>query len=136
MLRPSLLPVGGRIVAGAFGLAFAGIGLAILGAMWGPIGPFGGEFGGPPLFFRIFASLIAIPFVAVGGTALFAAVAGASPISPIERLARAARRTEGRASYSCPHCGSPLSDGAEVSPHGDAKCAHCAAWFNVHGDGS
>ena len=25
------------------------------------------------------------------------------------------------------------SDGADVSPHGDAKCAHCAAWFNVHG---
>jgi hypothetical protein len=34
--------------------------------------------------------------------------------------------------FACPRCGAALGEGAEVSPHGDVKCAYCQSWFNVH----
>ena len=33
----------------------------------------------------------------------------------------------------CPHCLEGLDPRTPVSPHGDVKCGHCHAWFNVHG---
>ncbi len=38
-----------------------------------------------------------------------------------------------RVSYTCQHCGAPLGEGVEVSPHGDVKCNYCNTWFNIHG---
>ncbi len=39
---------------------------------------------------------------------------------------------EGKGNYACPSCGASLTDNADVSPLGDAKCGHCGRWFNVH----
>ncbi|MFO0899561.1 MAG: hypothetical protein U0836_19205 [Pirellulales bacterium] len=130
--------LGARIVGGVFGFTFAGIGLAVLGFMWGFLGgdAFGG-FGGPPLFFRIFASLIALPFVVVGGAALLAAITGkamaSTPAGIVQGIATRSNATPTAARYECPQCSSPLADRSDVSPHGDAKCGHCGSWFNVHG---
>lgn len=63
----------GRFIGGVFGLVFAGIGLTVIIFLWGA--PFG-EFGSPPVIFRIFGSFIAIAFVAMGGGAAFAAITG------------------------------------------------------------
>jgi DNA-directed RNA polymerase subunit RPC12/RpoP len=45
---------------------------------------------------------------------------------------KAASQQERRVAYHCPACGAPLAEGADVSPHGDAKCTHCGSWFNIH----
>ncbi len=126
-----------RIAGGVIGFAFGGIGLVVLAFMWGLLGDDG--FARPPLFFRLFASLIALPFVALGGAALFAAlsgnVLGGAKNGLLEDVAAQARGTlpDSGGTYQCPQCSSPLADRADVSPHGDAKCGHCGAWFNVHG---
>ncbi len=93
--------------------------------------PFG-EFGAPPLFFRVFGSLVALPFVAIGGTAAYNAVTGKSVglAGPGKASAKGSPTGVG---YQCPSCGAPLPSDAEVSPHGDVKCSHCNRWFNVHG---
>ena len=132
--------LGARIFSGVIGVTFGGIGLAVLGFMWGFLGgdAFGG-FGGPPLFFRIFASLIALPFVALGAAALLAAVTGkamgSTPTGIVQGIATRsnASPTPAAARYECPQCSSPLADRSDVSPHGDARCAHCGSWFNIHG---
>jgi DNA-directed RNA polymerase subunit RPC12/RpoP len=38
----------------------------------------------------------------------------------------------GAVGYQCAHCGATLGEQADVSPHGDVKCAHCGRWFNIH----
>jgi DNA-directed RNA polymerase subunit RPC12/RpoP len=119
------------------GIVPLGIGLTVLGFMWGA--PFG-EFGSPPLFFRIFASFIALGFVMFGGAMLFG-----SHLATPERMAGMARRlrdAQGQvpppvepsssAGYRCVHCSAPLGEGADVSPSGDVKCTHCGKWFNIH----
>jgi hypothetical protein len=137
MSHSSPAPVSARIASGVIGVAFGGIGLVVLAFMWGLLGD--DDFARPPLFFRLFASLIALPFVAVGGAALFAAItgntSGGGKGALIEGTATQARGTlpDTSGSFQCPHCSSPLADRAEVSPHGDAKCGHCGSWFNVHG---
>ncbi len=127
-----------RILAGTFGFTFCGVGLAVLGFLW--LSPFG-HFHSPPLFFRIFGSFIAIPFVAIGGTALYTAITGKSMIEKqFERLHQFARELQKHApssdapfspgSLACPHCGAPIGQ-AEISPSGDVKCTHCNNWYNV-----
>jgi len=124
------------------GIVPLGIGITVIAFLWGA--PFG-EFGSPPLFFRVFGSFIALAFVMVGAGILFGgAMKARSRI--FDRLADAARRqpqqdreedhTSDRPSgrYTCPRCGAPLADGADVSPHGDVKCAYCTSWFNIHGE--
>lgn len=122
-----------------FGIAPFGIGLTTLGFLW--LSPWN-EFGSPPLFFRIFGSFVAFPFVVIGGGILFG-----NHTSLIERMKTLKREMEesGLATptssssssppvlgkLKCPNCGS--SPGAsEVSPHGDVKCEHCSRWYNVH----
>jgi hypothetical protein len=107
----------GAAVAGIFGV----IGLCVIGFM-ATMDPH--EFGTPPLFFRIFASLIGLAFVIVGfGGAAGALRAKAAPHPP----GTSAPRT----GYQCPHCGAGLGK-AEVSPSGDIKCAYCHKWYNIH----
>jgi hypothetical protein len=129
-----------KFVGGAMGLIFAGIGITTLAFLWGM--PFG-EFGSPPLFFRVFASFIALSFVIMGGAAFYGIIIGKNisgnfPASiaedgePDEDQPDDSRQNTPPA-YTCPKCGAPLAEGAEVSPHGDIRCGYCNAWFNIHG---
>lgn len=123
------------VLGGVIGLVFAAIGLVVIGNLW-----IGDEFGRPPIFFRLVGSLIALVFVLVGGTIAHRAWAAhkASP-EELHRLIQTWRRNDGGQqppagnNYTCPRCAAPLAEGAEVSPHGDVKCSHCGAWFNIHG---
>jgi hypothetical protein len=124
-----------------FGIVPLGIGLTVLGFLW--LAPFD-QFGSPPLFFRLFGSFVALGFILQG----WAMVSGA--VTDPRRLKKWAGQFDGlmnrqtgsneRAGepdaaygYLCSHCGAPLDQSAEVSPHGDVKCSHCGKWFNVHG---
>jgi hypothetical protein len=132
---------GQAILGVIFGLVFFGIGISVMVFVWTASG-----FGAPPLFFRIVATLIAIPFVAVGGLSAYSSIlvlmgnlAAAEQIANLLQKPGHANTQDNpsagsgsRASYVCPSCGAPLSQGADVSPHGDVKCPHCARWFNVH----
>jgi hypothetical protein len=129
---PNVQTGAGRVMGTVVGLAFAGIGLTVLVFMWAA--PFG-EFGSPPLFFRIFASFIAIVFVAVGGGGAVKSVKIRPPtLTDVEATATPAQPNapKPQAGYICPHCGAPLGDRVEVSPSGDAKCGFCGRWFNIH----
>lgn len=132
------VPAAAMLVMRVFGFAFGGIGVAVLCFLWGA--PFG-EFGSPPLFFRVFGSFIALPFIAFGVAALFGKLmptnrmrerlkdaqrqAAASAVEPAERSERAVN-------YQCPNCAAAIGKGADVSPLGDCKCPHCGKWFNIH----
>ena len=124
-------PPGGRFIGGVFGFVFLGIGVAVIIFLWSA--PFG-AFGSPPLFFRIFGSLIAVAFVAMGGTVAVAAIKGVRPNLPLAGRFRQAGRqhASGQSKFACPRCSAPLSDQVDVSPHGDVKCTHCESWFNIH----
>lgn len=127
-----------RIAGGLIGAAFAGIGLTTIGFLWGA--PFG-EFGSPPLFFRVFGSFIAFVFVVVGGSTVLAAFAGNS--AALRRLAKRVHNTNmidppsiqtstSSLNYACANCGAQLAKDADVSPLGDVKCPFCDRWFNIH----
>ena len=132
---------GQAILGIVFGLVFFGIGISVMAFVWTERG-----FGAPPLFFRIFATLIAIPFVAVGGLAAYGSIqvlrgnhAAAEQIADLLQHSGQAKMPDdqslgsgSRVNYTCPACGAPLARGVEVSPHGDVKCIHCGGWFNVH----
>jgi hypothetical protein len=119
----------GRLMGTVVGLVFAGLGLTVLISVWSK--PFG-EFGSPPLFFRIFASFIAVMFVAVGGIGARASLRYRAPSLPQAGAAAPSSTTKPIAGYVCPHCGAPLGDRVEVSPSGDVKCGFCGRWFNIH----
>lgn len=128
-----------RFIGAVFGLIFLGIGLTVIGFLWGA--PFG-QFGSPPLFFRVIGSFIALAFVAMGGGTAYAAMFGKPQKHLIRHLA--ARRSDRNDSgsettplptpdgYACDSCGAALTANADVSPHGDVKCDHCGRWFNIH----
>jgi hypothetical protein len=129
---PDIQTGAGRVMGTIVGLAFAGIGLTVLVFMW--TAPFG-EFGSPPLFFRIFASFIAIVFVAVGGGGAMMSLKFRPPSLTEPGAASPSAQPDAPkhvAGYVCPHCGAPLGDRVEVSPSGDVKCGFCGRWFNVH----
>jgi hypothetical protein len=114
------------------GFVFAGIGLTVLVFMWGTPSD---SFGAPPLFFRIFASFIAIAFVGVGGTIGVTALRGGRGMSLSAGAPPGGAATVppvSPAGYTCPNCGAPLGEKADVSPSGDVKCPFCGRWFNVH----
>ena len=119
------------------GIVPTGIALTVLVFVWSP--PYSG-FGAPPLFFRVFASFIAFGFLLIGGGLLFGNL---DPRSRLRSLVEETRRLQDElhnsspasglvGNYSCSSCGAPLGDTADVSPHGDVKCAHCGRWFNIH----
>jgi hypothetical protein len=121
-----------------FGLVFLGIGVTVIVFMWTAEG-----FGAPPLFFRVFATFIALAFIAMGGATAYSAgrvlagkddpslVAGRPERLPYDSQDGSAERGS-QVKYTCPACGAPLASGMDVSPHGDVKCTHCGGWFNVH----
>ena len=129
---PAAVTGGSRFIAGVFGVAFAGIGLAVIGGLW-----LGDGMGDPPVIFKLVGSLIASIFVAVGGMAVVGAITGGGlmapqqpPISPTTSATSPPASARG---YTCPHCGGGLDRAADVSPMGDVKCSFCGRWFNVHG---
>ena len=128
------------------GIVPFGIGLTVLGFLWGA--PFG-EFGSPPLPFRIFGSFIALAFVLVGvgfftAGGLVGKLGSNSRMMNLlqqqaARMHRQSRRNESsdestppQVGYDCPNCGASLGENPEVSPSGDAKCSYCKRWFNIH----
>ena len=134
--------IAGRAMAIIFGITFGGIGLAMIGFLWTEHG-----FGDPPMFFKIFGTLIALPFVSFGGMFLLAGF-GLRKFAPkLSAQSLAERLKESRdelsdqpkvnsglsTSYTCPHCGAPLASSSNASPHGDVKCGHCETWFNIYG---
>ena len=120
---------GARFVGAVFGIAFFGIGLTVIIALWG------GGMGDPPVFFKLFGSFIALVFVAMGGAMAFGAITGGGIMAA--KTSEAATTTpmspDAPAGYTCPHCGGGLDRNADVSPMGDVKCSFCGRWFNVHG---
>lgn len=135
-------PSDGKWLAILFGIVPLGIGLTVLGYLW--FTPFG-QFHSPPLFFRIFGSFVALPFVFIGGTAILGGLGLITPPtrSRAETMANSLKRElaegsspvapSGRsAGYVCPSCNAPLGEKADVSPSGDVKCGHCGRWFNIH----
>jgi hypothetical protein len=138
------IPPAARFLGGVFGLIFFAVGLTVIGFMW--LSDDG--FGSPPLFFKIFATFIALGFVAMGGTLATSAFLGGGPLGGhAELFGEAMRQAQqpntltsstttklpATAGYACPHCGGALGANADVSPMGDAKCAFCGRWFNVYG---
>jgi hypothetical protein len=122
-------PIGSRIVGGVFGFIFCGIGITVLIFLWSE--PFG-QFGSPPIFFRIFGSFIALAFVVMGGAVAIACIVGGhSRTGMFDNRAGAAPALR-IGGYTCPHCGASLGEKADVSPLGDVKCTFCGSWFNVH----
>jgi hypothetical protein len=122
-------PGAARFLGAIFGFVFGGIGLTVIGFLWTMDG-----FGAPPLFFRIFASFIALAFVAMGGTLLFGSLKGASIDSDTSTASPHSKQNASTTSgYVCPACGARLGQDADVSPKGDVKCGYCRKWFNVHG---
>lgn len=115
------------------GIVPLGVGLTVIISLWSA--PFG-QFGSPPLFFRVFGSFVALFFLLIGGALVFGA---ASPENLSERLKQMAdakhkpdRAKGGAKQYVCASCSAPLDRQAEVSPLGDVKCRHCGRWFNIH----
>ncbi len=127
-----------KFVGGAMGLIFAGIGLTVLVFIWSASFE---EFGSPPLFFRVFASFIALAFVIIGGSVFGGTImgikAGGKIMQSMESVeqkdsSREVSEASHPTSYTCARCGAPLGEGVEVSLHGDVKCSYCSAWFNIH----
>ena len=116
-----------RLLGIVFGIVFGGIGLTVIGFLWGERG-----FGEPPLFFKLFGSFIALAFVAVGGTFFMAAVKGRMPQTGNAIRPSADVTPSDGAGYKCPACGARLGETADVSPKGDVKCGYCKQWFNIH----
>ena len=144
MMQPNQVPPAARFIGAVFGLVFFGIGLTVVSFM---IGSSSDGFGSPPVFFRIFASLIGVAFMAFGGTMAYSAISGGGLMkSPGARLHGLKTQLErdlpettrprqvAPGSYVCPSCGATLQK-ADVSPMGDVKCTFCGQWFNVHGKG-
>ncbi len=128
-----------RFLGAVFGLVFFGVGLTVIIFMWSQ--PFNG-FDSPPLFFRVFASFIALAFVAMGGTLAYGSIFKGGMMGEVSDLADEAIRQRGAqlngqtsaasVGYVCPNCGAALGEKADVSPLGDVKCPFCGTWFNIH----
>ncbi|SFI30070.1 hypothetical protein [Planctomicrobium piriforme] len=117
------------------GIVPLGIGITVLGFLW--LTPFN-EFHSPPLFFRIFASFIALGFILQGGAMVSGKLLDpkqwqsvASQLKQFDSNSEQ-QTTPAQKGYVCQHCGAPLAANADVSPHGDVKCGHCGKWFNIH----
>lgn len=129
-----------RLVFGVFGCVFACIGFTVIGFMW--LSPFG-EFHSPPIFFRIAASLIAIPFVAMGSAFAYGAFTGKmfdqqAMLNQLKKhhpgfdSSMDEGPSEPPSRARCSNCAAPLEDGGDVSPSGDVKCKHCGMWYNIY----
>jgi hypothetical protein len=107
---------------------FGFIGLTLLIALWTGMG----DFGSPPLFFKVFASFIALAFMIMGfGVPLAALSHRTSDDSGTNLTSVANPDAQPPVGYKCPHCGAGIEK-QEVSPSGDVKCGYCQKWYNIH----
>lgn len=138
-------------MARLIGIVPLGIGLTVLTFAWS--NSFDGGFGGIPIFFRMFVSFIALFFILIGGSLVFAGFKGGVHSAMVDHVLEVTQqRHEGMQArgmtphgeqrlarqmtsegYVCPSCNAPIGKNADVSPHGDVMCTHCGRWFNVHG---
>ncbi|MEA2711678.1 MAG: hypothetical protein QOF78_4279 [Phycisphaerales bacterium] len=130
---PPQVTAAGRFIGAVFGIAFATVGLVVIGSLW-----FSDGMGDPPIIFKLVGSCIALVFVAMGSTLAFSAITGGGLMARGGQAAATADEASAAATgkprgYTCPHCGGGLDERAEVSPMGDVKCSFCGRWFNVHG---
>src|SRR5687768_9693523 len=93
---PSRIPAASRFIGGIFGLVFAGIGITVIISMW--FGEMGEDV---PTFARIFASFIALAFVAMGGTLAATSFFISGMMNP-QHLIEQARRLQESASSAQP----------------------------------
>lgn len=106
---------------------FGFIGIAVIVFLWSA----DNGFHSPPLFFRIFGSLIALGFVAMGFGVPLTLLRRAKDLDK-QPGARGHRPLASPAAHlHCPACGANVGQ-AEVSPGGDVKCGYCHGWWNVH----
>ncbi len=138
-------------LARLIGIVPLGIGLSVIAFAWS--NQFGGAFG-VPVFFRLFFTFVALAFVFTGGGILFGLRSATRSglvdrVLDLQQQMEAGMKARGMTppggpgtftaprmtseGYLCPSCNAPIGRQAEVSPHGDVKCAHCGRWFNVHG---
>ncbi|TWT43514.1 hypothetical protein KOR42_44550 [Thalassoglobus neptunius] len=122
------------------GIVPLGIGFTVLVFVWSQ--PFNG-FGDIPVFFRLFASFVALGFILQGAALLSGQFTDPNKLKAmLERMRpdvpknsttdEETPKSNTELSYSCSNCGAALSPKAEVSPHGDTKCDHCGKWFNIY----
>jgi hypothetical protein len=107
-----------------------GVGLTVLGFVWFSTD----AFGGPPLFFKIFGSFVALGFVGFGAIPLMGAIYGGSAAAGWKQSlddTRAANQSAAAKNFVCPHCSAPLANLADVSSAGDVQCSFCHGWFNT-----
>lgn len=79
---------------------------------------------------RVFGSIIGV-FAVFFGVMWIGGFKAKAPAPEVDRSSRAPD-PPGPVDYACPNCAAKLGSDVEVSPHGDAKCKYCGAWFNVH----
>lgn len=113
-----------NIFGRAVTVVFGAIGVTVIYALWTAEG-----MDEPPLFFKIFGSLIASLFVLIG----IGGILGKG-MKPAAGDPDGTSATSGATNLQCRSCGAPVAEGAEVSPSGDVKCPYCKAWFNVRQD--
>lgn len=116
-----------RAIAVIFGL----IGVVVIVHTWTERG-----FGEPPLFFKLFFTLVASVFVLVGiggvvGKGLRADPGGAGRDGPRSPDRSAGPGARAGLDLKCDHCGATLGAEADISPSGDVRCGYCQRWFNV-----
>ena len=107
-----------------------GVGLTVLGFLWLS----SDQFGGPPLFFKIFGSFVALGFVGFGAIPLIGAIYGRSAAAGLKEKISSDQpgQPAGPAkTFVCPHCSAPIADLAEISSTGDVRCAFCHGLFNT-----
>lgn len=107
---------------------FGFIGIAVIVFLWGS----GDGFGSPPLFFKVFGSLIAVGFMAMGfGVPLSFLRRGKEMVNLTVSGQQPQASPPVPESLKCPSCGANVGK-AEVSPSGDVKCIYCHGWWNIH----
>ena len=121
-----------RAIAVIFGL----IGTLVIVHTWTETG-----LGEPPLFFKLFFTLVASVFVLIGiggllGKGLRAAPRVAGPDGVRSAGGGSGAAAGGRLDLSCPNCGATLDGEADISPSGDVRCGYCQRWFNVRANRS
>ena len=119
--RPSGPPLTVRIFGVVFALIGASFAVGILSMRTAA--------GGPPLPFLAVGVLVCAAFVFLGITVAIGRShrRGFTPPPSVNPDLSAP------GAYACPSCGAALGKDADVSPHGDVRCAYCERWFNVHG---
>jgi len=119
----------GRIFIGFFMSIFGMIGITVLVSLWAA--PFG-DFGSPPLIFRLVGSFIALAFIAFGVFGVYGAIAGKAPTPDTStRAPGGSGDATANDQLACPKCGASVGADTEISPSGDVKCPYCSSWFNV-----